>query len=285
MRGIGMVVGALCAAVALSGCASSKRTKERMAVLDAENTDLRQANDQMNAQLQQSQAESDRLAAQMQQAEARRVELEKVAMANAAAAGQLQRADAELMALRAQNEEQNRKIAALSAAPKTPINTYAANAPALDAFRRDLQNRLGSYSVKGVDVDVRTAQDGQQRVAVVLQNSFRAGSASLAQNMTATKAVVGLGKLIADSYPGSRVVVEGHTDSDKITKSKWESNEALSLARSEEVKKLLRQSGVADARVSAVGMGARQPIARGSTDRAKAQNRRVEIYIYPTASN
>jgi chemotaxis protein MotB len=256
-----------------------------MAVLDAENTDLRQQNDQMNAQLQQSQAESDRLAAQMQQAEARRAELEKVAMMNAAAAGQMKQAEAELALLRAKTEEQNAKIMALSAAPKTPVSTYAANAPALDAFRRDLQNRLASYNVKGVDVDVRTAQDGQQRVAVVLQNSFRAGSASLAQNMTATKAVVGLGKLIADSYPGSRVVVEGHTDSDKITKSKWESNEALSLARSEEVKKLLRQSGVADARVSAVGMGARQPIARGSTDRAKAQNRRVEIYIYPTTSN
>ena len=285
MRGFGIALGVLCAAAALSGCASSKRTKERMAVLDAENTDLRQQNDQMTSQLQTAQAESDRLAAQMQQAEARRVELEKAAMANAAAAGALQRADAELAALRAKNEEANAKIMAMSAAPKAPTSTYAANAPALDAFRRDLQNRLASYNVHGVDVDVRTAQDGQQRVAVVLQNSFRAGSASLAQNMTATKAVVGLGKLIADSYPGSRVTVEGHTDSDKITKSKWESNEALSLARAEEVKKLLRQAGVTDARVSAMGMGARQPIARGTTDRAKAQNRRVEIYIYPTASN
>jgi flagellar motor protein MotB len=284
MRGIGIVAGALCAVVGFSGCASNK-VKQRMAVLDAENTDLRQANDQMTSQLQQSQAESDRLAAQMQQAEARRVELERSAMANAAAAGQLQRADAELAALRAQNEKMNERIAALSAAPKAAPSTYAANAPALDAFRRDLQNRLASYNVHGVEVDVRTAQDGQQRVAVILQNSFRAGSASLAQNMTATKAVIGLGKLISDSYPGSRVVVEGHTDSDKITKSKWESNEALSLARAEEVKKLLRQSGVADARVSSVGMGARQPIARGSTDRAKAQNRRVEIYIHPTASN
>ena len=284
MRGYGMALGALCAAAALGGCASN-RVKERMAVVEAENTDLRQQNDQMTSQLQQTQAESDRLAAQMQQAEARRAELEKAAMANAAAAGQVQAMDRELASLRAKNEEMNAKIMAYSAAPKTPVSAYAANAPALDAFRRDLGNRLASYNVHGVDVDVRTAQDGQQRVAVVLQNSFRAGSASLAQNMTATKAVIGLGKLIADSYPGSRVTVEGHTDSDKITKSKWESNEALSLARAEEVKKLLRQAGVVDARVSAVGMGARQPIARGTTDRAKAQNRRVEIYIYPTASN
>ena len=86
------------------------------------------------------------------------------------------------------------------------------------------------------------------------------------------------------AVPGSRVTVEGHTDSDPIKKSKWDSNEALSLARAEEVKKLLRQAGVGDNRISAVGMGARQSVARGSTERAKAQNRRVEIFIYP-ASN
>ena len=155
--------------------------------------------------------------------------------------------------------------------------------PQLEAFRRDLQARLAQYHVTGVDVDIRTAQDGRQRVAVVLQNSFRAGSATLASNPSAVKAIVGLGKLIVQAYPGSRVTVEGHTDADPIRKSKWESNEALSLARADEVKKLLRQSGVSDGGVSAVGMGARQPVAKGATDRAKAQNRRVEIYIVPSS--
>ena len=158
------------------------------------------------------------------------------------------------------------------------------NNPSLEAFRTDLQRRLAQYHVTGVDVDVRTAQDGQQRVALVLQNSFRAGSASLSYNAAAVKAVVGLGKLIAESYPGSRVTVEGHTDADPIRKSKWDSNEALSLARAEEVKKLLRQAGVNADKVSAVGMGARHPVARGTTERAKAQNRRAEIYIYPATN-
>jgi flagellar motor protein MotB len=153
--------------------------------------------------------------------------------------------------------------------------------PQLEAFRNDLRGRLQRFGVSGVDVDIRTAQDGQQRVAVVLQNSFRPGSASLSYNAAAVKAVVGVGKLIGESYAGSRVTVEGHTDSDPIKKSKWDSNEALSLARAEEVKKLLRQAGVGEAKISAVGMGARQPVAKGATERAKAQNRRVEIFIYP----
>ena len=48
--------------------------------------------------------------------------------------------------------------------------------------------------------------------------------------------------------------------------------------------KLLRQAGVPDGRVSAVGMGARQPVAKGATARAKAQNRRVELYIIPSST-
>ena len=39
--------------------------------------------------------------------------------------------------------------------------------------------------------------------------------------------------------------------------------------------------GVSGGRIAAVGMGARQPVSKGATERAKAQNRRVEIFIYP----
>jgi flagellar motor protein MotB len=157
------------------------------------------------------------------------------------------------------------------------------SSPQLEAFRSDLQRRLSQYGVKGVDVDVRTSQNGERRVAIVLQNSFRPGNASLSYNASAVKAVVGVGKLISESYRGSRVAVEGHTDADPIRKSKWDSNEALSLARAEEVRKLLRQAGVPEGNIQAVGMGARNPVARGATERAKAQNRRVEIYIYPSS--
>lgn len=281
MRRIVTAAVALGAVAVLSGC-SSGQVRERNAVLEAQVADLSQQNEETNKQLQQAQAESDRVTAQMQQQEAARAEIAKRAETNAAAVGALARADAELAQLRAKNEELNGRMMAMAAPPKTPSSSYAAANPRLDAFRRDLERRLAKHHVTGVGVDVRTAQDGQARVAVVLQNAFRAGSDKLTTNMTATKAVVGVGKLISDAYPTSRVVVEGHTDSDKITKSHWESNDALSLARAEEVKRILRQAGVGDDRVTAVGMGARRPISRGATPAVKAQNRRVEIYIYPT---
>ena len=276
----GMVVGAIAAlAVVSTGCASNQ-TKERLSVALAENADLRQQTETLNQQYAQAAADHDRAVAELQRKQQELAQAQMQAQQNAEYAGRVAEMQRELSAAETKQRELYDRMNAITR--PQPGETLAVKSnPHLEAFRADLRARLQRFGVTGVDVEVRTAQDGQQRVAVVLQNSFRAGSASMSYNTAAVKAVVGLGKLVSESYRGSRVSVEGHTDSDPIRKSKWDSNEALSLARAEEVKKLLRQAGVADNLVSAVGMGARQPVARGTTDRAKAQNRRVEIYIIP----
>jgi len=281
MRRLSMAAGAMIVLVAATGCSS--KLKERNSLLAAENTDLRQRTQDLEQQYTQAQAESDRAQAEVSRQQAALAQAQAQAQAtqnqNAAYQQQLAQMQSALADATARADKANRDMLASlrnNDAPKT------SGAPQVEAFRRDLQARLSQYGVTGVDVDIRTAQDGRARVAVVLQNSFRAGMATLSSNPSAVKAIVGLGKLIVQAYPGSRVTVEGHTDSDPISKSKWESNEALSLARADEVKKLLRQSGVSDG-ISAVGMGARQPVAKGSTARAKAQNRRVEIYIVPSS--
>ena len=69
----------------------------------------------------------------------------------------------------------------------------------------------------------------------------------------------------------------GHTDStgsDAI-------NEPLSRNRAAAVANFLSNRGVAANRISATGMGARQPIASNTTTDGKAQNRRVEIKVNP----
>ncbi len=275
MRRMSFAVGAAMALLAFSGCAT--QTKQRNKVLEAENMNLRQEMDAKDAQLRDTEQKADQAVVALQAKEAEAARLEVEAKQNAAAAAQLQVVDRELASAKARVDELTRAVSVAS----RPEPSSRASAPHLEALRGDLQARLAKFNVTGVDVDIRTAKDGQQRVAVVLQNAFRPGSASLSYNASAVKAVVGLGKLISDSYPGSRVVVEGHTDSDQITKSKWASNEELSLARADEVKNILDKAGVSSGRIQAVGMGARHPGAPGSTVRAKAQNRRVEIYIYP----
>ena len=45
--------------------------------------------------------------------------------------------------------------------------------------------------------------------------------------------------------------------------------------------KLISKAGVAESNVTVAGLGARHPIEPGTSKRAKAKNRRVEIYIEP----
>ena len=75
-------------------------------------------------------------------------------------------------------------------------------------------------------------------------------------------------------YSGKQIRVEGHTDSDPIRFSKWKSNQELSTARADAVKKYLVSKGVDANMVSVQGFGSDRP---KSND--KAANRRVEIVV------
>ena len=74
-------------------------------------------------------------------------------------------------------------------------------------------------------------------------------------------------------HAGHRIRVEGYTDSDPVRKSKWGSNQALSQARADAVEKYLISKGISSSRISAVGMGSKNPKS------TKAASRRVEIVI------
>jgi type VI secretion system protein ImpK len=98
---------------------------------------------------------------------------------------------------------------------------------------------------------------------------FDSGKATL--KSTSQKALNQVAAAIKKSYSHSQIRVEGYTDSDPIRKSSWPSNEALSQARADAVKKYLASQGVKN--IVSVGMGSANP--KGS----KAASRRVEIVI------
>jgi len=81
------------------------------------------------------------------------------------------------------------------------------------------------------------------------------------------------------NYPGSTVQVIGHTDSTGSASY----NNSLSQRRAASVATVLIQDGVPAARIQTIGRGASQPIASNQTEQGRAQNRRVEIIIRPTA--
>lgn len=89
-------------------------------------------------------------------------------------------------------------------------------------------------------------------------------------------------KTVASSlirYPNSRIEVVGHTDNTGSAAY----NQDLSQRRAVSVANVLREGGVPNARISAYGKGEDAPIATNLTAQGKAQNRRVEIIIRPTA--
>ncbi|MDZ7824329.1 MAG: OmpA family protein [Ahrensia sp.] len=79
----------------------------------------------------------------------------------------------------------------------------------------------------------------------------------------------------AGQCPDAKIVIGGHTDSDGADAY----NQRLSEARATEVLKYLVTSGIASARLAAVGFGETSPIATNDTEEGKAQNRRIEFVI------
>lgn len=80
-------------------------------------------------------------------------------------------------------------------------------------------------------------------------------------------------------YPDSTIQVVGHTDSDGDAAY----NQTLSESRAGAVSGILIDAGVPASRINSIGRGESQPIASNLNDAGKAQNRRVEIVILPTA--
>jgi len=105
------------------------------------------------------------------------------------------------------------------------------------------------------------------------------------QAMVRTEALMTIDKVaqvINKQALGSNVAIEGHTDTDPIISSHWESNWELSVARALAVlHSFVDDARVAPNRLSAVGYGEYRPVASNATKQGKAQNRRVEIVILP----
>ena len=81
------------------------------------------------------------------------------------------------------------------------------------------------------------------------------------------------------SYPDTTVQIVGHTDNTGSAAY----NQGLSERRANSVADVLMDGGVSFSRIETFGRGEDQPVASNLTDEGRAQNRRVEIVILPTA--
>ncbi|MEX2649556.1 MAG: OmpA family protein [Alphaproteobacteria bacterium] len=126
--------------------------------------------------------------------------------------------------------------------------------------------------------------EGNGRVAIEIADGvlFRPGSAELEPDaVTALRAIADV--LRADDFRRAAITVEGHTDDQPITTTRFPSNWELSAARAIAVVRLLEAFGVAPWRLEAAAYGATRP-KLPNRDQAgvpipanQAQNRRIVI--------
>ncbi|MFQ5843549.1 MAG: flagellar motor protein MotB [Planctomycetota bacterium] len=130
---------------------------------------------------------------------------------------------------------------------------------------------------RGSGVSVQDRGDGVSAIILASDLTFSSGRADLSKKAMTT--LGRLAKVLKETSGIDEVRVEGHTDSDPIRKSGWKSNEALSLARAENVRRYLVARGVQTSLLKVEGLGAARPVAGNDTKANKARNRRVEIIV------
>ena len=79
--------------------------------------------------------------------------------------------------------------------------------------------------------------------------------------------------------PDSKIVVEGHTDSQGSASN----NQDLSQRRAQAVRDYLVTRGIATDRITAQGFGSTRSVADNTSTEGRANNRRVEIVVQPAA--
>lgn len=117
---------------------------------------------------------------------------------------------------------------------------------------------------------------------------FDSGSAEVKPEAEA--ALGKLAKILNEEGASDRKLsIIGHTDTDPVVKTptirmlkkldKPVNNIGLSEARAEAVATVLEDGGVDGLRITTEGKGDTEPVASNQTDKGKARNRRVEVYV------
>ena len=92
--------------------------------------------------------------------------------------------------------------------------------------------------------------------------------------------------VILESYAGSTIEIEGHTDNVPMSGAKYSNNDELSSGRALSVfNYLIGTTNLDPAMVKHSGRGEYMPVADNSTPEGRTMNRRVEIRIYNSLSS
>jgi flagellar motor protein MotB len=163
--------------------------------------------------------------------------------------------------LRGENEELQNRLA------QRPEPVEASQSSG-NSLLSELQSDLGS------DAEVSYRRG---RISIGVNNRVTFDSGSVALKSSAHRVLRNVASALRSKFSGRRFYVEGHTDTDPISKTKdrYSSNRDLSAKRADAVAQYLVGQGVPESSIVIVGYGQFDPVERGN----KAANRRVEIVV------
>lgn len=151
--------------------------------------------------------------------------------------------------------------------------------------RRDSVNLALVQSLKGAignldDTDIEiSVEKGVVFVNISDKLLFSSGSYNITSR---AKEVLGKVALVVNNKPDFEFLVEGHTDSDPISRQGIKDNWDLSVLRATAVVRMLQKDfGVDPARMTAGGRSEYIPVASNATSEGKSKNRRTRIVVLP----
>lgn len=149
----------------------------------------------------------------------------------------------------------------------------------MNKLKETLSKALNAFEGKGLTVEKRNG-----KVYVSMENKLLFESGSWTVGTEGKKAVKALGEVLAQN-PDIAVLIEGHTDNDKIMGSIGggvESNWDLSTKRATAIVNILGENkGIDRKNLTAAGRGEYAPLMPNETAEGKAKNRRIEIILAP----
>lgn len=190
--------------------------------------------------------------------------------------------EAKEKAMAAEQARLNKLKADLDASSKR-LSELEAYIAAKDASMKKLKETL-LKSLKAFDGKGLTVHEKDGKVYVSMENKLLFQTGSWAVNAEGKTAVVEVGKVLAQN-PDLSVLIEGHTDDDKITGNLGggiESNWDLSTKRATAIVNILSENkGINKQNLTAAGRGEFAPLMSNDTQEGKAKNRRIEIILTP----
>lgn len=155
----------------------------------------------------------------------------------------------------------------------------AAKEASLKKLKDALSKSLKAFEGKGL-----TVQQKDGKVYVSMENKLLFESGSWTVGAEGKKAVDLVGKVLGDN-PEIAVLIEGHTDNDKITGTLTggiENNWDLSTKRATAIVTILSSNAkVKKENLTAAGRSEYSPVVSNDSQDGKAKNRRIEIILTP----